>query len=774
MIFNLLKLANNIQTNIVNENGAEVIVISGQTFPIKNDLMNLGFRWNPNTKTWYRNLKTLLNNPTLVNKAKALGINLPITNTQPNQQNWLHNSGTIWYLAIRKSDNTPIVISKHADGWQWMTQDGQTGILPNANINLAIESKRDANGKPISNSNPTNLFKLIQIPETTQITPEKSDNKTNGRIPENMISEHQLAIQNTFLSTPVNITMSALAGTGKTSMLRHLASFKPPNEKWLYIVFGKKNQTEGKEKFPPDVEVVTSHSFLGRVLGKNSQLNNIPETDIWTQSGERISLILDQFMDHDDTFPFKLKYSAKRIIKQLASLAKCFAINPQDPNATQLIQNIIANYQIDTDLSTEKNQTNIDYKPQLIEKTLETLQQTLPGNLQPDPFKMQNDPNYRQTMHQIIETRDHDDTLWYTALHQDKIQWPKYDVVLADEVQDFNRCQTIMLQKLAQAGARVIAVGDVNQAIFGFRGSDANAFNSIEAMMGTLQNGNQTHSLPVNYRCGKNIIKYVNENTHVNNLQAGVDYDGIVTEDIPQENVIDLLTEEWQSLKQLKMETAFIARTNAPLINSALELMRNNIDFVILGRDLSKELIKQIQSVTGTGRNERIMSIPQLQQNLELNLATLSEQWKGKISKEAKLKELTDVTTSLVSIIENLRSNNFIDSRQNINVSNSKIFIQYLQNRFGGVDTDSIEGTQELKKKNPLSYITLTTAHKSKGLEYNRVFILNSDLFPHPNAKSQQAITQERNLEYVALTRAKHELHVLIPPPKQKPNEDRT
>jgi len=51
----------------------------------------------------------------------------------------------------------------------------------------------------------------------------------------------------------------------------------------------------------------------------------------------------------------------------------------------------------------------------------------------------------------------------------------------------------------------------------------------------------------------------------------------------------------------------------------------------------------------------------------------------------------------------------------------------------------------------------LSTVHKAKGLEANRVFIIRPDLMPLPNSRGWQA-AQEKNLHYVAVTRAKYEL----------------
>jgi superfamily I DNA/RNA helicase len=56
------------------------------------------------------------------------------------------------------------------------------------------------------------------------------------------------------------------------------------------------------------------------------------------------------------------------------------------------------------------------------------------------------------------------------------------------------------------------------------------------------------------------------------------------------------------------------------------------------------------------------------------------------------------------------------------------------------------------------SAVTLSTVHKAKGLEADNVYILRPELMPHPMAKTPEAIAQESNIEYVAVTRTKNKL----------------
>jgi DNA helicase II / ATP-dependent DNA helicase PcrA len=61
--------------------------------------------------------------------------------------------------------------------------------------------------------------------------------------------------------------------------------------------------------------------------------------------------------------------------------------------------------------------------------------------------------------------------------------------------------------------------------------------------------------------------------------------------------------------------------------------------------------------------------------------------------------------------------------------------------------------------------MTLSTVHKAKGLEADRIFLLNPDEMPlkWPNQQAWE-LQQEHNLKYVALTRAKGELYLVRSP----------
>lgn len=75
---------------------------------------------------------------------------------------------------------------------------------------------------------------------------------------------------------------------------------------------------------------------------------------------------------------------------------------------------------------------------------------------------------------------------------------------LIDEVQDFNRFQIEMVRQIAKS-ARVIAVGDVAQQLYQFRGAYAEVFDDLHKCLDP-----HVEALKKTWRCPKTIVDYVN------------------------------------------------------------------------------------------------------------------------------------------------------------------------------------------------------------------------------------------------------------------------
>jgi superfamily I DNA/RNA helicase len=413
------------------------------------------------------------------------------------------------------------------------------------------------------------------------------------------------------------------------------------------------------------------------------------------------------------------------------------------PNAeSKELSELIDKYSIDTTLLSKEEleamerlgRTPKSFEKEIIEMAKELLHQSMPG--------ANEHPKY-QFM------RDHADTLWWAALHADELVWPEYSVVLADEIQDFNKNQVTMLRKLGEAGARIVAVGDPNQAIYRFTGADAKAFNNITNTLNNLPNGVTEKKLLINYRSGSDIIDDINKNTKVKNLVAGKTHKGVVSTNKSYDQMIDKLKDEWDSKGKLQHQTAIISRTNIPLVNTALQLLKNNINFTLLGRDFSKELVEFMDQIT----DNSVLSIPNFRQRMNQELKSKKETWKNKPSKQKDLKELEETADAFNNVLEYLESNNWKDPKTGIEVRNTKDLKYLFRQLFAGTEED--EG---LNTKNS---VILSSAHRSKGLEFDRVYVRCPDKFLKPRNPHPEEMEQEENVHFVGRSRASHQLHIV-------------
>ena len=83
------------------------------------------------------------------------------------------------------------------------------------------------------------------------------------------------------------------------------------------------------------------------------------------------------------------------------------------------------------------------------------------------------------------------------------------DLLLVDEFQDTSPIQLALFLKLASLAKRVFWVGDIKQAIYGFRGSDSELMLSILASLDSLGGAKQV--LPASWRSRPPLVKLVNE-----------------------------------------------------------------------------------------------------------------------------------------------------------------------------------------------------------------------------------------------------------------------
>lgn len=287
----------------------------------------------------------------------------------------------------------------------------------------------------------------------------------------------------------------------------------------------------------------------------------------------------------------------------------------------------------------------------------------------------------------------------FMPIHYD-LPIPQFDYVLVDEVQDLDANQAELIMRTVSGGGRLIMVGDSRQAIYGFRGAMASAMANLAERTKAKQS-----PLSVCYRCPKSVIKEA-------------------AKIVPQIEACDWAPEgsiETVDLERFRKEVAandfVICRTVAPLVTECFGLIREGKRAMVKGRDIGDQLLGLI-SQFNTFSFDKFLT--ELKSYYRTKLGSFN-----KLGKEELAVNLTDRYDTIMVLAEGANS------------------VSDVKNKIQQIFTDNTA----------LSSVIFMTAHRAKGLESNRVFILAPELLPHPAAKQDWMKEQEKNLKYVALTR---------------------
>jgi DNA helicase II / ATP-dependent DNA helicase PcrA len=307
-----------------------------------------------------------------------------------------------------------------------------------------------------------------------------------------------------------------------------------------------------------------------------------------------------------------------------------------------------------------------------------------------------------ESIEQREETIDFDDMLYLPIVFGAK--FVRYDYLFVDEAQDVNEIQREVIRRSLEPDGRLIAIGDEKQSIYGFRGAGTNS-------MALLKHEFNAEELPlsVSYRCPIKIVQDANQQVPWLKYRDGA----------PEGRIERIYSYD---PKDYLPSDVILCRFNAPLVEQAFKLIARDVPCRVLGRDIGSGLIALVKKMHAE-------NIPDLENRLMRHLA--SE--RSRLIRDEKYYKIN----SLQDRIDTL----FIFTKQMPTAS-----IADLQTRILNLFDDEV---------NP-NRLTLSTIHKAKGLEWNRVFILKYGLIGKYSVDG--VADQEDNLRYVAKTRSMNEL----------------
>lgn len=317
---------------------------------------------------------------------------------------------------------------------------------------------------------------------------------------------------------------------------------------------------------------------------------------------------------------------------------------------------------------------------------------------------------------------DFDDMILAPLVHNSPF-W-QYDFVFVDEAQDISSTRLALARKLMKPKwGRLIAVGDDRQAIYGFTGAQADSLDHIQKELNS-----KILPLTVTYRCGKNIVKEAN--ALVPDLEAYLDnQDGVIRE----VGFYNKKGDVWFKRETLSpKDSVVLCRNMKPLVQLAYTMLKEGIGCRIEGREIGEGL------VTLANKWKSVRDLDALSDRLSDFEAKKKSKFLSK-GQEVKAQEVEDKCQTLQALIERC-------------VTKDQHEIYHLVNSIRELFGDTLPGTVP-------NVVVLSTIHKSKGREWEQVFLLDREgTLPSKYARKDWQLIQEANLEYVAITRAKKEL----------------
>ena len=393
-----------------------------------------------------------------------------------------------------------------------------------------------------------------------------------------------------------------------------------------------------------------------------------------------------------------------------------------------------------------------------------------------------------------------------------------YDHIILDEYQDINEIQQRMTVFIAGNRAQVMAVGDADQCIYEWRGAKPEYI--VELFEDDFEDA-FIYTLSRTYRFGDRLSLFMNNiisNNKNRDNKICISHDRNKITNITfceQKYSSNTLAEEINksvSNNEKYSDNAILLRKFSMSIYPEIKLFSNGIPYEIIGGEsifqrgelLSLEFIlrlmydnfenispdkltniilsfiKSIAITSNTDAEEitsriRFSNNDTIENSLIKELKNKKNNLKSKRSKmkidyvldaiKYKVNKKYDIYHNLKIFIDVIDFKKSIEERsQDKKTAKDKIYVinQVLEYIKNNNDIDEILRTFNQMNNNSMDKVTITSIHRSKGLEWKNVYIvgLNNDHFP---GKTNNDLIEEseRRLFYVGSTRAKNNLFLL-------------
>ena len=589
------------------------------------------------------------------------------------------------------------------------------------------------------------------------------------------------------------IDVSACPGSGKTTcmvaVIQYMLKDGVAPSKILAFTFTRKAAKELKERVKKKVGadadkvmISTYHSFCAKLLRQCA-----------TYAGREANFSI---YDEDDK-----KKVLGEIIKEFTKSSKCVDLN------YNLVAGYISKFKADNlspgEAKKYRSDTSFGKASAFIYESYESKMQSL------NAFDFDDLPYFA---YRIVKNSPE----ILAALSS------RFEYILSDENQDSNKQNMNFILLLGSHSENIITVGDLDQSIYAFRGSD------VKNIMNVIENeGFKTKNLTINYRSTKTIVEAANSVIAHNKSRQikKVETKNCIGEKIEVVTTLNAKTQAEFIAKRIKdmmikepelryKDFCVLGRTQSQIAALEEQLLLHKIPYYARGivPFYTRTEIKDIIAYLKFAYNEndylamsRIINIPKRgigESSLKKITELLKQHYTSDIISNEELLHQTRLSNKskagflkFFGLIEDIREMILTDSSpdsvidfiikaadyytylenvcQNDNTLSSKKAnldeLIFLASAYHSI-TDFLNNTaldETVGEDNKdTDSISMMTMHSSKGLEFKVVFIIGADdeSMPHSLAhKSIEDIEEERRLFYVAMTRAENNLLICYP-----------
>lgn len=498
----------------------------------------------------------------------------------------------------------------------------------------------------------------------------------------------QQAILDATRNSKESLMVTAMAGTGKTSTLVMIANALPMQPA-IALAFNVQIKKELERRFPAYWKIMTLNG-----LGHRAWMNAIRGKRITLDERKLGRLTTQVFKD----FTYEGGEDAWGNIRQLVSKAMQVGIVPA-------------------------SRPHKSFRPDTPEQWTMLAEENWMQDIGELEIAIAREILTRSVAEGFEGTISFDDQIYLPCCFNG--QFPRFPILLGDEVQDWSVMNRIMAQRTC--GGRFILVGDPRQSVYAFRGADSDSMTRLRALRPAWID----LPLSVTFRCPKVIVD--RQQRHAPGFQAF--HTNVIGEVVkflrfPSDSHAVLAPQEpqtwdWPRVEKLNQSRsiAILCRNNAPLLKGAFKLLRENVPVTMLGRDIGKTLValsKKVLPDDDMRATECVLEVAAWRES-QVALANANGQ-------EEKVANLHDQAECLLAVIEGARAEDAAAIRW---------YLKELFERAAG-------------------HVTISTIHRSKGLEWDTVLHLDPWRIPSKFAQTNPIqMQQEMNLLYVAETRCK-------------------